>query len=88
MDDHILDLDNLTALLTRVLQQMERRMLEQVAAVVDKSTLEEMLLEAIGVPRQRLSLEEQDKLTAMVESVLYRLRSQAGCSSGNPFHNL
>ncbi len=70
MDDQILDLDNLAMLLTRVLQQMDWSTLKQITAVPDNRILEEMLLDAIGVVKQSLDPEEQERYSAMVESVL------------------
>lgn len=75
MDDLILDLDNLTILLTSVLQQLDRSTLEQVTVVLDNRIIEEMLLEVIGVARQRLSLEEQARFSEIIQSVLNKARA-------------
>ena len=74
MDDPILDLENITILLTSVLQQLDSATLGQITAALDNHILEEMLLEALGVSRQRLSPEELECFTAMVESVLETIR--------------
>ena len=74
MDDPILDLENITILLTSVLQQLDSATLGQITAALDNRILEEMLLEALGVSRQRLSPEELERFTAMVESVFETTR--------------
>lgn len=74
MDDPILDLENITILLTSVLQQLDRATLGQITAALDNRILEEMLLETLGVSRQRLSPEELERFTAVVESVLETTR--------------
>ena len=74
MDDPILDLENITILLTSVLQQLDRATLGQITAALDNHILEEMLLETLGVSRQRLSPEELERFTAVVESVLETTR--------------
>ena len=71
MDETILDLKNITALLANVLGRMERLTPEEISAVMKDSKIEETLLEAIGVPRDRLSMEERERFTALIRFVLH-----------------
>ena len=72
LDEYILDLENVRALLTNVLQQMDRSSRQELTDLLDQSRLQELVLEAIGVPQYRLTDYERYRLEIMVQSLLER----------------
>ncbi len=78
MEDTTLDLENLKNLLLNVLKQMDEATRKEIVAVVDQARLEDMILETLGVTKQRLSLAEQEHLTGVIDTVLQEFRKRAG----------
>jgi len=68
MDDYILDLDNLCSLITGALRRMGPLSTTEITAM-----LEDLVLEAIGVSRDKLSETEQRRFAALLLEVLATL---------------
>jgi mannose-1-phosphate guanylyltransferase len=76
LDEQILDLESLSTLLQNVFNRMDQAALDELAAAVTKERIQELVLEAIGVAKQRLSAEEQARLDAVIEYVLDSTRNR------------
>lgn len=76
MDEQTLDLDSLSTLLTNVFNRMDQSSLDEVAMVLEKGQLQEIVLEAIGVAKQRLSPVEQASFDAVMQYVLESMRNR------------
>jgi hypothetical protein len=74
MDENSLDLETLNTLLLNVVKQMNDVSLEDFAAAVDKNQLQEIILDTLGVAKQRLSPEEQKNFTALMKDILKKLQ--------------
>ncbi|MEW5783820.1 MAG: hypothetical protein AB1767_01840 [Bacillota bacterium] len=76
MDDQNLDMDSLRTLLTNVLKQMDQSSLEEIITLLDQGHLQDLVLEAIGVAKQRLSTQEQERFAAVMQYVFDSTRTE------------
>ncbi len=73
MEDYILDLDHLGKLLTGALRKMGPLSAAEITAMLSSNQLEDLILEAIGVSRDKLSVAEQRRFSALLLEILAAL---------------
>lgn len=75
MEQNALDLDSLAGLLVNILKQMDEDSLKDIASMADLEPLQAIILETIGIAKERLSDEERKNITPLLHTVLEMVRS-------------
>ncbi len=74
MKETTLDMDSLKVLLFNVLKQMDEKTMRDMGLLMDVKTLEEVLLEVLGITKHCLSPEEEEELFSLLKKVLKSAR--------------